>query len=73
MESDEWNFIYIGPMEGVSCVIRPCFCIFLCDHLVRSRHDLEYNSLPISLGFKFNVWNPSGGSDIPILWCPFDV
>ena len=45
MESDEWNWIHMGLMEGVSCVIRPCFDIFLCDQLLLSEHDLEYDLL----------------------------
>ena len=35
----------MGLMEGVSCFIRPRFDIFLCDQLLLSEHDLEYDLL----------------------------
>ena len=34
-----------GPYGRSIFCYRPYFCIFLCDQLLRYRHDLEYDSL----------------------------
>ena len=39
----------IGTMEGVSRVIRPWLCTFICDQLLHFGHDLEYDSLSPSM------------------------
>ena len=39
----------MGTMEGVSRVIRPWLCSFLCDQLLHSRCGLEYDSLSTSV------------------------
>ena len=38
------KMFHIGTMEGVSRVIRPRLCKFICDQQLHFRHHLEYNS-----------------------------
>lgn len=60
--------IDMGTMEVVLSVIRLWFGIFLYDHLLRLRHDLEYNSLYMLTGFHICGCIASRGPGVPILW-----
>jgi len=39
----------MGPMEGISRVIQPWLCTFLCDKLFHSGHNLENDSISTSM------------------------
>ena len=75
-------FIYMGTREEVSCVIRTCFQIFLCDHVLRFGHYLNIYTHSYFHLWRFTTyaytyfhlcgWIPSEGLGLPIKWYPFE-
>ena len=60
-------------MKRVSYVIRPRFCTFLCNHLLRLKKRFRVWFVPYTRVFFYIYgWISSGGSDVPILLCLLD-